>query len=386
MAELESRSVKAGELLFAEGDAADCAYVIESGEIEVTMRIEGVMRCVAVLGPGELVGDMGLVDDEPRSASAIATADTRLTTITRTDLASKLAVADPLLRLLLEVSVKRLRTKLESLRAATPIPMNTAAAVEVARLEGELKAGINSGQMQLYVQPIVDMHSHQIIGFESLVRWLHPITGLVRPDFFIPLAERSGLIVPLGRWVLREACQAALRFDREQNHAKIAGKSGFISVNVSAGQFHDPEFIPELSNILRETKLDPARLQLEITESILSDTSAAKRWIAGCKKLGVRIALDDFGTGYSSLSYLHEFDIDTLKIDQSFVRRILEDKRSEKIIITIIQLSQALGLEIVAEGIETQAMFDRLATLGCHYGQGYLIARPSPIDAYFTTH
>lgn len=369
--------------MFAEGDEADCAYVIESGEIEVTMRIEGIMRCVAVLGAGELVGDMGLVDDEPRSASAIATADSRLTIISRADLASKLAVADPLLRLLLEVSVKRLRAKLESLRAATPIPINTAAAVEVARLEGELKAGINSGQMQLYVQPIVDMRSHQIIGFESLVRWMHPITGLVRPDFFIPLAERSGLIVPLGRWVLREACHAALRFDREQNHAKMAGKSGFISVNVSAGQFHDPEFIPELASILRETKLNPERLQLEITESILSDTSAAKRWIAGCKKLGVRIALDDFGTGYSSLSYLHEFDIDTLKIDQSFVRRILEDKRSEKIIITIIQLSQALGLEIVAEGIETQPMFDRLAALGCHYGQGYLIARPSPIDAYF---
>ena len=369
--------------MFAEGDIADCAYVIESGEVEVSMRIEGVMRCISVLGVGEVLGEMGIVDDKPRSASAIATADTRLTIVNRDDLLARLEKADPLIRMLLEVSIKRARNRLELLKVGIPVDINSAAAIEIARLEAELKAGINTGQMQLYVQPIVDMRDHQIIGFESLVRWLHPIAGMVRPDMFIPMAERSGLIVPLGRWVLREACHAALRFDREPNRANISGKNGFISVNVSAGQFHDPGFISELDSILRETGLDPTRLQLEITETILSDTVAAKRWISGCKKLGVRIALDDFGTGYSSLSYLHEFDIDTLKIDQSFVRRILSDVRSEKIIITIIQLSHALGLEIVAEGIETQPMFDRLKNLGCHYGQGYLIARPSPIDAYF---
>lgn len=369
--------------MFAEGDTAECAYVIESGEIEISMRVEGVMRCISVLGVNDLVGEMGIIDNKPRSASAVATSDTRLIIIRRDDLEAKLEKADPLIRMLLEVSIKRARNRLDLLKVATPVQVDSAAAVELARLETELRAGIHSGQMQLYVQPIVDMRDHQIIGFESLVRWLHPIAGMVRPDMFIPLAERSGLIVPLGRWVLREACHAALRFEREPTRADIAGKSGFISVNVSAGQFHDPEFITELDNILHETGLDPTKLQLEITESILSDTVAAKRWIAGCKKLGVRIALDDFGTGYSSLSYLHEFDIDTLKIDQSFVRRILTDIRSEKIIITIIQLSHALGLDIVAEGIETQAMFDRLASLGCHYGQGYLIARPSPVDAYF---
>jgi len=383
LSELQSRSVKAGQLVFAEGDAADCAYVVESGEIEISTRIEGVMRCIAVLGPGELLGEMGILDDEPRSATAVATEDSHLTIIARDDLIKRLETADPVLRLLIDVATKRLRSKIESLRAASPVLINSAAAIELARLESELRTGIKEGQLQLYVQPIVDVHNHQIVGFESLVRWQHPVAGMVRPDLFIPLAEKSGLIVPLGRWVLRTACHAALRFDREPNHAKMTGKHGFISVNVSAGQFHDPKFIPELANILLETGIDPARLQLEITESVLSDTSAAKRWIAGCKKLGVRIALDDFGTGYSSLSYLNEFDIDTLKIDPSFVRRILTDPRSEKIVITIIQLSHALGLKIVAEGIETQPMFDRLALLGCHYGQGYLIARPSPVDAYF---
>lgn len=370
-------------MVFAEGEIANCAYVVESGEVEISTRIEGIMRCVAVLGQGELLGEMGVVDDEPRSATAVATLDSRLTVISRSELAKRLETADPILRLLLDVAVKRLRTKIEVLKEATPAIMNSAAAAELSRLESELRTGIRSEEMQLYVQPIVDIRSHHIVGFESLVRWQHPVAGMVRPDLFIPLAEKSGLIIPLGRWVLRTACHAALRFDREPNRAKMTGRHGFISVNVSAGQFHDPMFIPELANILLETGLDPGRLQLEITETILSDATAAKRWIAGCKKLGVRIALDDFGTGYSSLSYLHEFDIDTLKIDQSFVRRILNDPRSEKIVITIIQLSHALGLNIVAEGIETQAMFDRLAMLGCQYGQGYLIARPSPIEAYF---
>lgn len=369
--------------MFAEGDAAECAYVLESGEVEITTRIEGVMRCIAVLSAGDLIGEMGIVDSKPRSASAIATADSRLTIIDRAELAARLKNTDPLVRLLLDVVIKRLRNRLETLKASTPVEANSAAGVELARLETELRAGMKSGEMQLYLQPVVDMKTHEIVGFESLVRWLHPSTGVLRPDFFIPVAERSGLIVPLGRWVLREACHAALRFDRKANNALMNGRQGFISVNVSAGQFHDPEFIPELANILQETGLDPSRLHLEITESILSDTIAAKNWIAGCKKLGVRISLDDFGTGYSSLSYLHEFDIDTLKIDQSFIRRMLSDERSEKIVIAIIQLSHALGLQIVAEGIETKAMFERLQALGCQYGQGYLIARPSPIDAFF---
>jgi EAL domain-containing protein (putative c-di-GMP-specific phosphodiesterase class I) len=215
------------------------------------------------------------------------------------------------------------------------------------------------------------------------VRWQHPVCGMVRPDVFIGIAEDCGLIVPLGRWILREACGIALRFEREANRAGLQGRQGFISVNVSAGQFHDPDFLPALAGILGETGMAPSRLKLEITESVLTDSAAAKRWIEGCKALGVRVALDDFGTGYSSLSYLHEFEIDTLKIDQSFVRRILDDQRSEKIVAAIIQLSQSLGLEIIAEGIETQVIFDRLAAMGCQYAQGYLIARPSPADAYF---
>jgi EAL domain-containing protein (putative c-di-GMP-specific phosphodiesterase class I) len=361
VAELLTRSVRAGDLIFAQGDAADVAYVVESGEVEIRIRADGVARRIALVGPGDLLGEMAVVDDSPRSATAIARLDTRRD-------AAGLA-QDP-------------AAQWHDQATIPASPANTGA-LERIKLENELKASINSGEMRLFVQPIVDMHSHQIAGFESLVRWQHPVCGMVRPDVFIGIAEDCGLIVPLGRWILREACGIALRFEREANRAGLQGRQGFISVNVSAGQFHDPDFLPALAGILGETGMAPSRLKLEITESVLTDSAAAKRWIEGCKALGVRVALDDFGTGYSSLSYLHEFEIDTLKIDQSFVRRILDDQRSEKIVAAIIQLSQSLGLEIIAEGIETQVIFDRLAAMGCQYAQGYLIARPSPADAYF---
>jgi EAL domain-containing protein (putative c-di-GMP-specific phosphodiesterase class I) len=385
VAELQSRNVKAGEMVFAVGDVADFAYVVESGEIEIRTRSNGVVRCVAIVGPGDLLGEMAMVDDAPRSASAVARIDTRLILIERSQIASRMETADPVLRLLLNVALSRLRRQLSDtpVGAISTGATTHAGAIERIKLENELKAGIDSGEMRLYVQPIADMQNHRIMGFESLVRWEHPVAGMVRPDLFISIAEESGLIVPLGRWVLREACLAALRFEREHNRAGLQGHGGFISVNVSTGQFNDPEFIPSLADILGKTGIDPARLKLEITESVLSDAIAAKRWIEGCKKLGVRIVLDDFGTGYSSLSYLHEFDIDTLKIDQSFVRRILTDSRSEKIVTAIIHLSQALGLEIIAEGVETEPLFQQLAAMGCQYAQGYLIARPCPVDAYF---
>ncbi|TXH06356.1 MAG: EAL domain-containing protein [Nevskiaceae bacterium] len=382
VATLLSRNVRAGEQIFAEGDAADCAYVVETGEVEIHARIDDRVECIAVVGPGDLLGEMAVVDDAPRSATAIAAVDTRLTPIDRSQLSSRLQTADPIVRLLLDVVLNRLRNRLGKNGSARSGGAN-ADAIDRIRLENELKSGIHAGELRLYLQPIADMRSQRIAGFESLVRWQHPICGIVRPDLFIRVAEDSGLIVPLGRWVLREACRAALRFEHETNRANLRGQGGFISVNVSPGQFRDPEFLPALADILHETGLQPSRLKLEITESVFGDAEAAKRWIAACRKLGVRIALDDFGTGYSSLSYLHEFDIDTLKIDQSFVRRILSDARSEKIVAAIVQLSQSLGLEIIAEGVETEALLQRLAAMGCQYAQGYLIARPSPVEAYF---
>lgn len=395
MAELLSRSVRAGQQIFAEGDVADCAYVVESGEIEIRTYGNGISKLVATLGPGDLLGEMAIADDAPRSASAYARTDTKLIVIERNQVAARLQAADPVLRLLLNVVLNRLRGQLHQTHAAiTPLPARDVhgtdaqrdydSAIDRIKLENELKSGLGSGEMRLFVQPISEMKSGQIKGFETLVRWAHPTRGLVPPDDFVKVAEGSGLIVPMGRWILRQACLIALRFENEDNHAGLKGRDSFISVNVSTGQFNDPEFVPALAAILRSTGLNPRRMKLEITESVLSNADAAKRWINECKALGVRIALDDFGTGYSSLSYLHDFAIDALKIDQSFVRRLLSDERSSKIVTIIIRLSQDLGLEIIAEGIESQEIYDKLASMGCQYAQGYLISRPVPVETYFS--
>jgi len=385
MAVLLTRAVAPGEIIFREADLADCAYVVTTGAIEIHTGKGRDSRCVAVIGPGELLGEMAMLDNAPRSATAIAREPTLLTIIERSQLVTRLASADPVLYLLLKVLLNRLRGQLHE---TTPESGQAAAVVQDAvlqriRLENELKAGLGAGEMRLHLQPIADATSRRIHGFEALVRWQHPERGMVRPDLFIKVAEESGLIIPLGRWILREACLASLRLDHEVNNADVHGKDAFISVNVSTAQFHDPEFIPAMTSILAETGLDPHRLKLEITESVLTNADAAKKWIDECKSHGVRIALDDFGTGYSSLSYLHEFKIDTLKIDQSFVVRMIQDERSEHIVATIIRLGKLLGMDIITEGVETEDHLQRLAALGCDYAQGYLIARPAALESYF---
>lgn len=390
MAELFYRSVKAGETVFSQGDAADCAYVVESGEIDVHVRQGEAVYRVATVSGGELLGEMGILDAAPRSAGAIARSDARLIVIERDQLGARMETADPVLRLVLEVVLGRLRQQLRHTHAVdgqnAPSAKTTALnerAISRIVLENELRAGLSSDEMEIHVQPIADMASGNIAGFETLVRWHHPVRGMIRPDEFIKVAEESGLIVSLGRWILRQSCLAAMRFETEDNSAGLKGKHCFISVNVSSIQIHDPEFVSVLGRELHDSGLDPKRLKLEITESVLTNETAAKRWIRECKSLGVRIALDDFGTGYSSLSYLHDFDIDTLKIDQSFVRRILTDTRSAKIVAAIIKLSETLELDVIAEGIESRDHFDMLAHLGCHYAQGYLIGRPVAVGSYF---
>jgi EAL domain-containing protein (putative c-di-GMP-specific phosphodiesterase class I) len=390
MAELVTRTVTPGEVIFRAGDPADCAYIVAAGHIEIWVKPSDSSteldpgRCVAVIGPGQLLGEMAILDNAPRSATAIACEFGLLTVIERSQLATRLETIDPVLHLLLNVLLNRLREQIRpgqgNVIQATVAPDLV---IDRIRLENQLKAALGTGEMRLFLQPITDMKHRRIAGFESLVRWHHPDRGMVRPDQFIKVAEESGLIVPLGAWVLREACRVAVRLETEPNHAGVMGSGAFVSVNVSTGQFQDADFIPVLATILRETGLDPQRMKLEITESALAKPDDARAWINACQQLGVRIALDDFGTGYSSLGYLHEFNIDTLKIDQSFVRRMLQDTRSESVVAAIIRLGQELGMDIIAEGIETEPHFTRLAQLGCDYAQGYLIAKPAPIDSYF---
>ena len=242
------------------------------------------------------------------------------------------------------------------------------------RLQTDLRQAVPLGQLRLYYQIQVDAHD-RVLGVEALVRWQHPERGMVSPAQFIPLAEASDLILPIGRWVLHTACLQLRAWADEGRYADLS-----ISVNVSARQFRQPDFVQQVRDELDTTGAAPQRLELELTESLVleeMETTIAK--IAELRTLGVRFSLDDFGTGYSSLQYLKRLPIDQLKIDQSFVRDITIDANDAAIVHTIIAMGRALGLEVIAEGVETREQQEFLFGHGCHLYQGYFFARPLPL-------
>ena len=253
-------------------------------------------------------------------------------------------------------------------------PALQAALADRVALEADLRYGLEHGQLMLFYQPIVD-EKGTVTGVEALSRWQHPQRGMVAPANFIPMAEETGLILPLGRWVLQTACRQLVAWSSDPMTQDVS-----IAVNVSAREFRQPEFANQVIETLRKTGASPKRLQLELTESLLlSDVQDAIRKMEQLKALGVRFSLDDFGTGYSSLSYLKRLPLDQLKIDQSFVRDVLTDPNDAAIARTVVALAHSLGLSVVAEGVETEGQRDFLLASGCKSFQGYLFGPPVPV-------
>jgi diguanylate cyclase (GGDEF)-like protein len=252
-----------------------------------------------------------------------------------------------------------------------------ARAVSRLQLESDLRHAIEQKEFCVYYQPIVSLQTGRLSGFEALVRWNHPRRGLVLPADFIPVAEETGLIVPIGEWVLNEACAQV----REWQINSPSHRSLSLSVNLSARQVAQPDLLERIKGALETSKLNPHCLKLEITESVvMGNAEAAALMFKQLRSLGVQLSIDDFGTGYSSLSYLHRFPLNYLKIDRSFVMRLTTDN-DNAIVRTISTLARNLGMEVIAEGIETDEQYQQLKKLGCEYGQGYLFSRPVNKDA-----
>ncbi|BCM93594.1 putative signaling protein [Abditibacteriota bacterium] len=244
------------------------------------------------------------------------------------------------------------------------------AAMDELQLELDLVVALKRGEIEVFYQPLIDLKNNRVAAFEALTRWRHPIRGFIPPNDFIPIAEELGTIVPIGEWVLREACRQA------QQWSEQSGTAVLMHVNLSARQFELANMVTQISRILRETSLPASQLMLEITESaLMNNAKNATRQLEELKRLGVGISVDDFGTGYSSLAYLEMFPLDLLKIDRVFVARM---DRSETMVKAVTSLGQALGLEIAAEGIETQAQLDAVRALGVRWAQGFFFSRPLP--------
>lgn len=380
--------VNSGELIIRQGDAGESAYIIEKGRVEILIeKANGMVHRVGTRGPGTIIGEMALVDNEPRVATVKAMEECSLLEITKADFNRRLQSTDPVIQIISQVILTRYRDMLT--RAAIlketpsyPTPeelergyLENANAVENIVMANEFRAAIGTDQLSLHYQPIVNLKTGVVDGFEALMRWTHPEKGPISPGVFIPIAEDSGLIVEASRWALRESCKALKRMETRVG----IDRDLFMSVNFSATDFAEENFMDHLYTVLSETDIEPHKVHLEITERLLmNQPQNAKDTLTLCRKAGLGISIDDFGTGYSSLSYLHYYPINTLKIDQSFVRNMLADQGSRELVKTIIALGTNMHMDIIAEGVESAEEAAALYEMGCAQAQGYFFCRPQP--------
>ena len=386
-----SRLYNAGDIIFRRGEPGEHAYFIEKGAVDVIIEKDGEDIVLARLGPGEIIGEMSMIDDAPRSADVVATEETELIVIQRSRVIKPLTSADPMMNLILRVVLTRFRNaqnRYSGLNVAADQKNSSleeirAMAFQRIHDERDLMSALEAQEFRMHYQPIISLDTGKIAGFEALMRWEKSDGSFVSPGHFIPLAEHTGLIVELGRFALETSLsdQAAFSEAFAQMHPDDA--LPFMSTNVSGLQLSDLNEIDRIGGIIHDSGVDLEQVKLEITETLMVENpDHAADALKKLKALGISLAIDDFGTGYSSLSYLHMFPLDTLKIDRAFVNSMDETENSRRIVHSIVGLAHALWMNIVAEGIENEAQQAKLQELGCHYGQGYLFAKPqSAADA-----
>lgn len=385
---------KKGDILIREGDRDGCAYIIESGSVEILMQREGQLIQIGTRGAGSLIGEMGVIDDKPRMATVRAIESCEVMEISRDNFSHRIEAADPVLKMVIRVIMARYRDVIGRSRSlqissrfsnSVEDAENSGAIHDIAigsiKIHNDLKAACDKNEMLLYYQPIIDLQNMKIAGFEALMRWKHPEKGMISPGVFIPVAEETGLIVRLSRWALGVSCDASKTLLQAADPQLLGSNPLFISVNFSVKDFSNGCFFDHIQSTLRDKKTDPSQIHIEITESLLmEEPGAAKEVLEKCRAHGIKVSIDDFGTGYSSLGYLHNFPINTLKIDQSFIRSMTSEPSSLILVKSIIGLAQNLGMKIIAEGIETEQEASIIRDLGCEECQGFWFARPMPLE------
>lgn len=410
------------EFIFREGDPGDCAYIIESGMVEVALDKDGRKLVMATLTKGDILGEMAIIDRLPRSASARAIVPTEVMAIPLDYVSQKIEQSDPTVRMFLRLAMARYRDlnarlgqvfeglslgqlndegdgfaastmELKSLipqflemhkridSAVTKPTQSDSGAIfgektlEITKLlvteDKMLQAAMTKKEFRLHYQPIVDLSNNKIVGCEALVRWSHPSGELLLPSRFLTHVENSDLIIDLGYWIAEQACDFQSRLCNDFQH------DIFVAINLSGKQFEDQFLVPSLADIMDKTGARRERIKFEITESLLIDNpELATQSLHQLKETGAKLAIDDFGTGYSSFSYLHRFPFDTLKIDRVFVSAMARSEKSNQIVKSLVNLSHDLGMDVVAEGIETEQEAELMRGFQTAFGQGFYYSKP----------
>jgi len=389
---LEHLTYQAGDKIFQEDDKGDCAFLIESGNVDISTRKDSKFFRITILGEGDLFGEMALIDDEPRTATATALEETCVIRIDRDLVDAELARGNPIIEHLLRLVLRRFRqthykligkdlfsletNEKESDQAFSETRRNL---IEHVRIASDINEALKKDQFILYYQPIVSIKDEQLVGFEALIRWLHPDDGLIPPMEFLNIAENTGQIIPIGTWTLEQACRDYNDLNKSSRNASKQAPL-FISVNLSARQLTKADDAEQFAKILRNAGVEPENIKLEVTETaLIEEADIAQHLLSELRNIGFHVSLDDFGTGYSSLSHLQKFPVDDIKIDLSFISRMLDDPNSMQIVKGSIDLARAMDLETVAEGVESKEHVTQLGYMNCTYAQGYYYAKPMPL-------
>lgn len=376
---LDREVFKAGEYIFRQADEGDCAFLIESGIVEISNPLTGFK--LGLLVEGDLFGEIALIDRHPRTASAMAKVDTVVIRIRRSLVEELLRTTDPVIRHLLQVVLERFRSAVGNPRQAPDGNSDSAdelhaSVVHDLTLLQDMAYALKDNQFELHYQPIYALADRKLAGYEALIRWRHPTLGMIPPGQFLGLAEKAGHIRDIGLWTLEQACR-----DWPALRRLTQVESPFICVNVSGKQLDAAGFAEQAVRIQQHMQMPPGELKLELTETtLIENPTLASELLATLLAAGNTLSLDDYGTGYGSLHYLQRYPIKTLKLDITFVREIARSNVSLKLVMSSIHMARALDLNVVAEGVESADVARILEDLGCTYAQGYLYSKPRPLN------
>lgn len=368
------------EIIFNQGDPADCAYLIESGTVEIFYSVSNNNDelFLSLLGEGEIFGEMALIDISLRSANARARGTVQLQKIKREQIVEKIDQSDELIQFLIKTLIRRVK-KQDDFSSAyqndeKDVDQNQKV-VKALKFEKEIEEAIIKNEFQLFHQPILDLKSRKIIGSEALIRWNKNKTEWVKPSEFIDFIEKTSLAIPFGEWVFEEAFRQFCEMKRN-------GIQRSISINVTGRQFFHVHFLKHLDQQIVKFGIEPQFFKIEIIERDIMKSIDLIQVLLQLRQRGFQISLDDFGTGYSSLQYLANLPIDFLKIDQSFVHSMNENSKNGSVIRSIIFLAQHLGMKVIVEGLETEDQLEKVLHWGAEYGQGFLFSKPVPFAEY----